>query len=105
MWRSAGNEATGPGPTWLALPFIVPSRSLATNVRRPRDPTGRRYMTAMPVSNNPTKCGDYYCDANNVCGEYCTEMDVQEANNRGMCGVGWHIFFVACHDPLSSPVF
>jgi len=45
------------------------------------------YLVAMPAydsSNNPTatKCGDYYCDANDVCGIWCPEMDIMEANNR-----------------------
>jgi hypothetical protein len=43
------------------------------------------YAVAMPAYNQsqvpvPTTCGDFYCDANNVCGVYCTEMDVMEAN-------------------------
>jgi len=47
------------------------------------------YLVAMPAygPNNqpdPTKCGDYYCDANNVCGLYCVEMDIFEANNRAI---------------------
>jgi len=45
------------------------------------------YLVAMPAYNqnnqpDPTKCGDYYCDANNVCGIFCVEMDIMEANNR-----------------------
>jgi len=45
------------------------------------------YLVAMPAYNSanapdPTKCGDYYCDANQVCGIWCPEMDVMEANNR-----------------------
>jgi len=47
------------------------------------------YLVAMPAYNqqnqpDPTKCGDYYCDANNVCGVYCPEMDIFEANNRAL---------------------
>jgi len=43
------------------------------------------YLVMMPAygSNNqpdPTKCGDYYCDANQVCGVYCPEIDLVEAN-------------------------
>jgi len=47
------------------------------------------YLVSMPAHNHsgvpdPTKCGDYYCDANNVCGLFCPEMDVFEANNRAL---------------------
>jgi len=47
------------------------------------------YLVSMPAYNrnnqpDPTKCDDYYCDANNVCGEWCPEMDIFEANNRAL---------------------
>ena len=38
------------------------------------------YLVSMGApSAAPTKCGDYYCDANDVCGVNCPEMDIQEA--------------------------
>jgi len=47
------------------------------------------YFTKMPAYDanqqpNPTTCGNYYCDANNVCGAWCPEMDVLEANRAGL---------------------
>jgi hypothetical protein len=45
------------------------------------------YLVQMPAYNSsnqpdPTSCGNYYCDANKVCGLYCVEFDIMEANNR-----------------------
>jgi len=45
------------------------------------------YLVQMPAYNSsntadPTSCGNYYCDANKVCGIYCPEFDIMEANNR-----------------------
>mmetsp|Transcript_29161 Transcript_29161/g.59676 ORF Transcript_29161/g.59676 Transcript_29161/m.59676 type:complete len:424 (-) Transcript_29161:204-1475(-) len=42
---------------------------------------GAVYLVNMP-SATITSCGDYYCDANYVCGEGCNEFDIMEANNH-----------------------
>ena len=50
------------------------------------------YFAGMPTSSEPSTCGDYYCDANGICGSICTEIDVMEANTVAWKTVIHHKF-------------
>lgn len=62
------------------------------------------FMPAYDSNNQPdaTNCGDYYCDANKVCGVYCPEMDIMEANTAAFqvtphaCDSPQGLFYPSC---------
>ena len=63
---------------------------------------GALYFVQMPAYNSaqqpaPGKDGEYYCDANQVGGTYCPEMDVMEANKFAMASTAHTCQYHAPH--------
>ena len=63
---------------------------------------GALYAVSMPAYNSnqqlvPGETGEYYCDANQVGGTYCPEMDVMEANKYAMASTPHTCQYVAPH--------
>ena len=63
---------------------------------------GALYLVSMPAYNSgqqpqPGKNGEYYCDANQVGGTYCPEMDVFEANKYAMASTAHTCQYQAPH--------
>eukprot|EP01120_Amphizonella_sp_Union-15-10_P013622 TRINITY_DN635_c0_g1_i1.p1 TRINITY_DN635_c0_g1~~TRINITY_DN635_c0_g1_i1.p1 ORF type:complete len:315 (-),score=61.11 TRINITY_DN635_c0_g1_i1:34-978(-) len=87
------------------LPFYLLDKTLSFDVDLSQASCGCNaalYLVSMPAygSNqrpDATTCGDYYCDANHVCGIYCPEMDIMEANTRGL-----HITPHKCNPPTGK---
>jgi hypothetical protein len=48
----------------------------------------------MYQNKHASECSDYYCDANDVCGRTCAEIDIQEGNK-----FSWHSTLHAATDP------
>jgi len=76
-------------PTMYAPEFSFLGKTLSYTVDLAKVPcacNAALYLVAAPGYDAnqkpfPSQSGDYYCDANQVGGLYCPEMDIMEANN------------------------
>lgn len=48
------------------------------------------YLANMAQNTELGECNDYYCDANNICGVRCDEIDIMETSNFGWASV-YHV--------------
>jgi hypothetical protein len=79
-------------PTMYAPEFSFLDKTLSYTVDLSKVPcacNAALYLVAAPGYDAnqhpfPSQSEDYYCDANQVGGDYCPEMDIMEANNMAM---------------------
>lgn len=101
----ASNRPGGQCQSWTSGAFFLGNKVLEMDVDLSRTECGcnaAMYFVAMPDNAVQNECGDYYCDANGVCGSaFCAEIDIMEANkvawktvthhkyDRGGISAGW----------------
>lgn len=79
-----GMECSGPGylnEEYLALRLLGKRLKYRTNISGAEcGCNAALYLTSLRQNSDPSSCSDHYCDAANVCGVTCAEIDLQEAN-------------------------
>jgi len=67
--------------SYLALPLLNKAITFTTDMSELGCGCNAAfYLTNMHQNKDISKCGDYYCDANSVCGVACHEIDIMEGN-------------------------
>jgi len=81
-WSSSCSAGTYDQSQYLSLDFRGKTLSYTTDMSGAGcGCNAALYLASMGQSEGPGQCGgDYYCDANNVCGQSCAEIDIQESN-------------------------
>eukprot|EP00408_Alexandrium_pacificum_P042168 CAMPEP_0171237666 /NCGR_PEP_ID=MMETSP0790-20130122/43082_1 /TAXON_ID=2925 /ORGANISM="Alexandrium catenella, Strain OF101" /LENGTH=326 /DNA_ID=CAMNT_0011704021 /DNA_START=77 /DNA_END=1057 /DNA_ORIENTATION=+ len=83
--KSCNNDTYSPG-RYEVLPFMGKSLRWTTDMAGAGcGCNAALYLTSMRQCSETSQCFDHYCDANNVCGVRCAEIDLQEANMHA-----WH---------------